>query len=133
MPPLGEFLDQQFEGNAIRHRKTAANHASAMVRNQGDVHVDENNEVVYPPTEHQHGSNDHSNSQCGCDIEHTGPDPFDHEDNQLDRVNCLSRPGFWVAWKQPKLAFTKEGFTQGHLRLRGEYSKLFDHLVAVGQ
>jgi len=133
MRSLGEFLDQHFDGKAVRDRKTGASNASAMARNRGDVHVEDRNEVVYPPAEHQHGSEDHSDSQCGCDLHHTGRDPFDHEDNQLNRVNCLSRPGFWVAWKEPKLAFTKENFTQGQLRLWGDYSNLIDRLAPVGE
>lgn len=130
MESIGNYLDQHFEGDAVRKRKTGVSNAPPLALNRGDVHVNGSNEVTLPPSNHQHGESD---SPCECRTSHFNRDPLTHEDNKLNLVNCLSRPGFWTAWKEPTLVFTKENFTQGKLRLWGNYYDLIGHIESVNK
>lgn len=112
MEAYNRHLTANYSGEAVRDRRTHASDASEMAKDRGDLHVDDDGTVKYPPVGHQHGpsSTDNSSSSCGCSSASPSDDldPYDHKDNQTDHVKCFAEPGMWTAWQEPKFAVKPE-------------------------
>lgn len=111
MEAYNRHLTSNYSGETIRHRRTHASDATDLARDRGDLHVDEHGNVKYPPVGHQHGpdppeSEARGTASCGCRKPTYSEqlDPYDHNDNHTDHVKCLSSPGMWTAWREPRFA-----------------------------
>lgn len=124
METFHDHLMDNYSGEAVRHRQTHSTNRSELAADRGDLHTNDEGEVVYPPPTHQHGRNqtDADRSTCGCTSTQGSDsiDPYEHVDNKLDHIKCLSEPGMWIAWDEPQFALKEEEeFCQGHPKFKG--------------
>jgi hypothetical protein len=132
MDEMADYILENHSESALLNRRTAAEDSTPRASNRGDLHVDGDHSVVYPPAEHQHGPNEtNTSSHCGCSHEETpSQDPLDHEDNQHDHIKLVADPGDWITWKHPTFAF-KGGLEQGNRKLDGKYEPLTSNLSII--
>jgi hypothetical protein len=130
MADYGRFLRRTFSGEAVRHRLTHASDRTPLAENRGDCHVDDSDNVQYPPAGHQHGDGK-VDAKCGC-ANSTGPQPEDHIDNSPNHVKCVSEPGFWLGWTNPQFALKPaEEFNRKYRTMKG-FSNLLEQFEPVG-
>lgn len=129
---MADYILENHSESALLNRRTAAEDSTPRASNRGDLHVDGDHSVVYPPAEHQHGPNEtNTSSHCGCSHEETpSQDPLDHEDNQHNHIKLVADPGDWITWKHPTFAF-KGGLEQGNRKLDGKYEPLTSNLSII--
>lgn len=132
MDEMADYISENHSEAALSHRRTAASDSTPRGRNRGDLHIDDDHSVVYPPEGHQHGPNKTDTSRhCGCSHQQTSSrDPLEHEDNHHSHIKMVADPGDWIAWRHPTFSF-EGGLEQGNRKLDGEYDPLINNLDFV--
>lgn len=132
MDEMADYISENHSEAALLHRRTAASDSTPRARNRGDLHVDDDHSVMYPPEDHQHGPNKtDTSSHCGCSHQQSkNRNPLEHEDNQHSHIKMVSDPGDWIAWRHPTVAF-EGGLEQGNRKLDGSYDSLISNLTSV--
>lgn len=134
MEDCADYIAAECSQSALRHRRTAASDRTDRARDRGDLHVNEDHEVVYPGPEHQHGPDEmeQSNQPCGCSHNHSANDrdPLDHRDNQHDHIKMFAGEGEWLGWTEPAFYYDISG-PRTEPNINGTYTDLIDGLVTV--
>lgn len=114
MEDYGRYLLENQGESAMTKRLTHASDRPEVAEDRGDCHVDEDGQVHYPPSNHQHGDGE-DEATCGCSGQSTNRAPDDHIDNSEDHVKCVAESGYWLGWSEPKFALLPdEEFTRNH-------------------
>lgn len=94
MADYGYFLLNNYEGEAVDNRITRREDKSHIGAKKGDCHINYQGEKGKPSSSHDHVV---TNPPCGMD----GDNGY-KEDLKQDHLKLVSRPGFWIAWKNPQ-------------------------------